>query len=292
MQNMNQITISNAESIINAPLPTKYSPSTYYPHPFSSHPEKISLRNAQFGVSLPQRKENQEITSLEKEQKENLKSDNILLERKGYSIYLINSLKQRIKVSTLIKHMYAWRGYCTKDTSVFSSNPFQITFAAYNKQTILGTITLTIDSDKGLLADQHYKQEVNNFRKKNRIICEVSKLALNFNSNSKEILASLFHVSYIYAHYIFGAQDALIEINPRHALFYKRVMGFRQVGAIRTCQRVNAPAVLLHLDRDHIRDQITTQVGCFARHSKKSIYCYFLSEHEEESVIDRIKQMP
>jgi hypothetical protein len=37
-------------------------------------------------------------------------------------------------------------------------------------------------------------------------------------------------------------------VNPRHAGFYEKILGFAVVGAERICPRVNAPALLMRLD--------------------------------------------
>ncbi|CAD86141.1 N-acyl amino acid synthase FeeM domain-containing protein [Nitrosomonas europaea] len=211
-----------------------------------------------------------------------------LLQRNGYSIHLVNSLKQRIKASTLIKRMYASRGYQTESASVFSTSSNQYTFEARQSQQLIGTLTLTIDTGKGLLADTLYQPELDQFRRQGRRLCEVSKLAFNPETSSKEIFASLFHMAYIFAHRIHGVDDSFIEINPRHATFYKRMLGFRQVGELRTCPRVNAPAVLLYLDLEYMKEQITTQAGQFDQKTK-SIYPHFLSQNREKEITQRIQ---
>jgi|GEM_PF-971837 len=211
-----------------------------------------------------------------------------LLQRNGYSIHLVNSLKQRIKASTLIKRMYASRGYQTESASVFSTSSNQYTFEARQSQQLIGTLTLTIDSDNGLLADTLYQPELDRFRQQGRKLCEVSKLAFNPETSSKEIFASLFHMAYIFAHRTHGADDAFIEINPRHAAFYKRMLGFQQIGELRTCPRVNAPAVLLHLNREYVEKQIIHLTGQ-ARHCIKNIYPYFLTKCQENEIVQYVQ---
>lgn len=211
-----------------------------------------------------------------------------LLQRNGYSIHLVSSLKQRIKASTLIKRMYASRGYQTENASVFSTSSNQYTFEARQSQQLIGTLTLTIDTGKGLLADTLYQTELNQFRQQGRRLCEVSKLAFNPETSSKEIFASLFHMAYIFACHIHNTDDSFIEINPRHATFYKRMLGFCQIGELRTCPRVNAPAVLLHLDLEYMKEQITTQAGQFDQKTK-SIYPHFLSQNREKEITQRIQ---
>lgn len=218
----------------------------------------------------------------------NATEENCLLQRNGYSIHLVNSLKQRIKASTLIKRMYASRGYQTESTSVFSISSNQYTFEARQSQQLIGTLTLTIDTGKGLLADVLYQSELDQFRRQGRKPCELSKLAFNPESGSKEIFASLFHIAYIFARRVHDADDAFIEINPRHACFYKRMLGFKQIGELRTCPRVNAPAVLLQLNKEYIETQIAAFAG---RSSDKacSIYPHFLSRDKEEKIIRAIR---
>ncbi len=207
-----------------------------------------------------------------------------LLKRDDYSINVVDSLKQRIKTSSFIQSIYASCGYLAESSTTFTSNPRQITFEATRNQQLLGTLTLTIDSeDQGLLADTLYKQEIDTLRAKDRKFCEISKLAFKRNSSTKKILAELFHAAYIYASFLHKATDAVIEVNPRHASFYKRMLGFRQISEQRTCPRVNAPAVLLRLGREHVNKQLISIIN-LDKCDEKSIYSYFLSRHEEQKV--------
>jgi hypothetical protein len=70
--------------------------------------------------------------------------------------------------------------------------------------------------------------------------------------------------------------------------FYQRMLGFSQFGEQRTCPRVNAPAVLLHLDLAYMGEQITNMAGQ-PKQKGKSIYPYFLNHFEEETVVQYIQ---
>ncbi len=214
------------------------------------------------------------------------REDECLLRGGDYSIRLVDSPRQRSQADLLIKRMYSWRGYNTDDSAVSPQNPNHLTLEASSKQQLFGTLTLGIDSENGLAADELYEEELNAFRKKGRKICEVSKLAIDPQFSSKELFASLFHLTYIYAYTIHKVKDAFIEVNPRHATFYKRMLGFRQAGEKRTCPRVDAPAVLLHLDLDYMDAQISSLAG--SRELKdKSLYPYFFPRHKEKGVTQR-----
>jgi hypothetical protein len=212
-----------------------------------------------------------------------------VLERGGYRVRVAQGFEQR-SVSTLIKDMYSWRNYHTEAVATLPHhNPNRITLAASSGQHLFGTLTLGLDSEEGLLADALYQQEIHPLRAMGRRFCEISNLAVDPRYGSKEVLASLFHLAYIYVRLIHKATDVLIEVNPRHAGFYQRRLGFRQIGGLRTCPRVNAPAVLLHLELDYMDAQIAQHGG--SRSSReKSLYPYFLSSCEAEGLVQRVAQ--
>ena len=207
------------------------------------------------------------------------KAQDCVLERGGYRVHLADSSGQH-SANMLVERMYSWRGYDTEALATPSHNPNRITLQASHGQYLFGTLTAGLDSQEGLFADMLYPEEVNCFRLMGRKLCEMSKLAVDPQHGSKEVLASLFHLAYIYVHIIHKATDVLIEVNPRHAAFYERRLGFRQVGEMRTCPRVNAPAVLLQIELSYMQAQIARHGGS-RDPREKSLYPYFFSTDEE-----------
>ena len=118
----------------------------------------------------------------------------------------------------------------------------RVTLEAVSDQGLLGTLTIAFDSRDGLLVDALRKRDIDSFRVSGRRVSEVSRLAIAPEHRSKDLLASMFHAAYVHLRPIHRAQDLFIEVNPRHAAFYKRMMGFRQLGDVHTCPRVGAPA--------------------------------------------------
>src|SRR5688500_37376 len=211
---------------------------------------------------------------------------NCVLKRGDYSIRLTDPAGRRSEVSALIKRMYSWRGYSTENIPISSDN--QTTLEAFSGPDLVGTLTLRLDSKEGLLADELYKEKISTFRKMDRKICELSKLAIDPQFSSKELLAYLFNLAYICGRIIHRATDFFIEVNPRHAAYYKRMLGFCQLGEIRNCQRVSAPAVLLHLELDYVDAQVSSLAGS-RQPRERSLYPYFLPQHEEKKVVNRIR---
>jgi len=221
------------------------------------------------------------------ERQEHSDTNNIALDQQQFKIRLANSDGRRESASLLIKKMYAWRGYETAGAT--GDTPNRITLMADLEGHVISTLTIGLDSPAGLLVDTLYKDEIDRLRHDQHRVCEFTKLAVDQEIKSKRVLASLFHLAYIYAHLIHGATDTVIEVNPRHAVFYKRMLGFEQLGEERMCPRVNAPAVLLHLPFEIATREIAKHGGTFADiPGVKSIYPFFFSRQDESGMVARL----
>jgi hypothetical protein len=210
-------------------------------------------------------------------------------QQQQFKIRLAANDTRRHSASLVVQKMYASRGY---ETSELKLDPNRITMLVSADDRVIGTATLGLDSEQGLMADDIYKAEVDAIRARGRNVAELTKLAIDdSNVDSKHIVAALFHICYIYGHNIHGVTDFIIEINPRHAVFYKRTLGFEQIGEERVCARVNAPAVLLHLPLEHV-EQCVGDVGGTLKATKgdKSLYPYCFSRDDEEGITHRLIQ--
>lgn len=155
--------------------------------------------------------------------------------------------------AALVRRMYAWRGYRLTQPRQLIADPNHTTLGAWQDGELVATMTASRDSSAGLMADTLYGEEMAKLRKRSRIIGEVTRLAVDNDENDPELLKSLFRSAYKYAKAVFGLTDVVIEVNPRHAAYYRREFGFSQIGGLRTCPRVDAPAVLLHRSLGNIR---------------------------------------
>lgn len=153
---------------------------------------------------------------------------------------------QRLAASTLVRRMYAWRGYLTDNIPDRLDNPHRISLAAWQDDEVVATLALGRDSHHGLLSEALYAKEIAELRAKDRTICEISQFAIDPEYSSRSLTSSLFAQAHLYAKLAFAATDAVIEVNPRHTRYYEREFGFRQIGDLRVCPRVDAPAVLMH----------------------------------------------
>ncbi|WP_018413393.1 N-acyl amino acid synthase FeeM domain-containing protein [Methyloversatilis thermotolerans] len=194
---------------------------------------------------------------------------------------------KREGTSLLIEKMYSWRGYHTKKH--IDETPNRITLVAEFDGHIYGTVTVNLDSDTGLSADETYPDVMKALRDQGRRVCEVGKFAVEQSVRSKRLMGTLFHLMSIYAFRIQDCDDALIEVNPRHRLFYEKYLDFAAAAEERTCQRVGAPAVLLRLTRETYRARVDELGGRWRDlKEEKSMYKYFFPPSEEDAIAQRL----
>lgn len=206
--------------------------------------------------------------------------------KQEFKVRLATSEDRRKSASLLIEKMYSWRGY---KVDALGQDPNKITLVAYQEDKVVGTMTLGLDSPGGLVVDQLYKYEADQLRAQGRKICDVTKLAVDQEIKSKSVLSAIFHLSVIYARNIHHATDLLTEVNPRHAPFYQRMIGFVPIGEEKLCPRVNAPAVLLKLDLAYADEQVKKYGGLGASaQGVKNLYPYWFSKEDELGITQRL----
>jgi hypothetical protein len=215
-------------------------------------------------------------------------TEELLIERSDFQIRLANNRGRRNRSSVLIQRMYSWRGYKSgsdthQDTAHHAN---RVTLQACRDQSVFGTLTVNFDSEAGLAADALYLSEIDEYRTGGAVVSELTQLAVDPEHGSKEVLGALFHLAHMLC-VLRGATNVFIEVNPRHVSFYRRMLGFRQVGERKLCERVNAPAVLLGVEVAYVTEQIARYGGHHGR-GKRSLYPYFFSRQEEEGLPRRI----
>jgi hypothetical protein len=203
-----------------------------------------------------------------------------------FHIRMADSVNRRAAASLLIRKMYGWRGYAFEAARFHEAN--KITLYAEAGGVVVGTMSLCLDSPILLPADENFRDRLDLLRAQGRRLCEPSRLAID-KGVTKRVFASLIHISYLYARGMHGFTDYVIEVNPRHVMFYQRMLGFRDIGAQRECTRVGAPAVLLRLPLEEMGAQILRWGGRMEQHGdERSFYPYFFSPCDEPGITARL----
>ncbi len=214
-----------------------------------------------------------------------------LPEMREFNIQIASTLEHRESASHLIDKMYSWRGYGRMTLRHRESDRITLVVSDEDKR-VIGTITIGVDSSLGLCADDVYRDELGMLRREGKKLCEYNGLAIEAHVRSKRVLASLFHIAYLYPHAVLGCTDGVLEVNPRHEKFYERMLGFTRVGPERICPRVGAPSVLLRTDFSYMTQQIEKLGGVMSRIGvEKSLYPYFFSSMDAVTILQRLKNL-
>lgn len=199
--------------------------------------------------------------------------------RDGYHIRLadgVDSLKHRI--GQLIERMYSSRGLRTYHAEL-EACPTRTTLVACRGDHLFATLTLGLDSARGLMADTLYGDEIDSFRRAGSRPCEVTRLAMDPEHSSPEVMASMFQIVYVLARMVYRMTDLFIEVHPRHAGFYRRMLGYSVAGPERICPRVGAPAVLMHMCQQAV-DELIEQYAGQQDDTARSLYRLFAAPTE------------
>jgi len=207
-------------------------------------------------------------------------------EPRDVTITVVETRKKFDAVRELVNDRYAWRGY--GDNHQIPADAHHVTFTAEIGEEVVGTITLAVDSSTGLAIDKAFFTEVAAFRcLPGAKVCELTKFAFCPNIQSKELMAALFHIVFVYGSRTHGGTDLFIEVNPRHVRFYESMLGFKRVGCLKQNESVAAPAQLMWLEVSEIRDQIL-KCGGAQQNCGRSLYPFFFSPTAEEGIYRRL----
>jgi hypothetical protein len=214
----------------------------------------------------------------------------VTINEKSFGIRVADTEEGRSKAGLLINKMYAWRGYAGSHR--VDDDPNRITLSASDRGDVVGTVTLGIDSPIGILADEVFKDQIDQFRAGGAKVCEITKLAFDPTVRSKMALASLFHILFIYGRRMHHCTDVFIEVNPRHRRFYETMLGFKRQAELRNNPRVNAPAYLLWTSLDDVESAIARLGGTSSQPgTERSLFPYFFSKKEEEGLARRLMSL-
>lgn len=216
------------------------------------------------------------------------------LQQRLFTIRTADEDGRRSAARILVNRLYTERGYNTseKEASPLTHAPKPaITLVIQEQDTVVGTLSVGIDGPWGLLVDELYAGEVRALREQGFRLCEFIKLGIDQIARSKRLLASLFHTAFLYARELHGCDHVVVEVNPRHVEFYRRILGFAEIGPRRNNPRVDAPAVLLCLDLRHTQEQlvITQDGGAHTPALIKAFYKSGFSIKEQEAILRRMR---
>ena len=124
-------------------------------------------------------------------------------------------------------------------------DPFLFSFLAHHEGRLAGSMSVRIDSPRGLAADELYRDELDALRGENQKLVELVQVSVDMNSVPRRVLAGLFHTAYLFAGTVHAADYCLLVASARHADFFYGSLGFDYVGDERLNRRAGVPMALL-----------------------------------------------
>jgi hypothetical protein len=179
------------------------------------------------------------------------------------SCRIAGNRKDRVAAFKLVHHRYVQAELIRPNPFGLRVTPYHFlpttnVFVAVAGSRTICTVTLIGDGEYGLPMESIYPQEILERRRQNLYIGEVSCLAFEPMSMNQFLLVFMRLTRLMAQHArAYGMDQFVIAVHPRHARFYQRMMGFDQIGPLKTYPSVqNAPAVACCLnfaaiDRNH-----------------------------------------
>jgi hypothetical protein len=168
-------------------------------------------------------------------------------------------------------------------------DPHLFTFLAHDNGQFVGSLSVRLDSPRGLAADELYRDETAVLRDHGCRVCEFLNLSLDMNSAPKRAAACLFHAAYLFVGAIWTCDYGVIEVAPRHADFFRFSLGFEPIGAERLNPRVAAPEALLCV---HLKTVLAKMARLGGRPDiaaeEPTLFPYAFSNEEAAGVVRRL----
>ncbi len=152
---------------------------------------------------------------------------------------IANSKDDRLAAFRLIYEHYVKAGLIPPNRFRYRVTPYQLlpstqVFLAVQDEKPICTVSLVADGTPGLPMETIYRKEVTQSRERNLFVGEVSCLA-GCTTDFRSFLPIFVQLTRLMAQYARknGMHQFLIAVHPKHAGFYKRFMGFEEIGPVR-----------------------------------------------------------
>jgi len=159
--------------------------------------------------------------------------------------------EERHAAREIVRRAYEAQGYDVSSGSIarYLDSPHATTFGLFFGETLYGTISIVLDSEKGLPMDSIYADELAPWRAEGKKLAEVVQFAVDHDAyaavSGKK--PPPFEAAPLFATVLSHAIEAqvaylCISVNPKHDRFYG-MLGFKQIGEMKHYGSVGAPAI-------------------------------------------------
>ena len=151
---------------------------------------------------------------------------------------------------------------------------FSRTFIAKREDKVIGTMSVVLDSNRGLPMEEFYKEEVVKLRAGGKRIAEIVKFAIDSKCEKKhDLIQNLFSTVFKY-----GLSEKLdyycIAINPKHESIYQSLF-FKKMGEEKTYASLkDAPVIAMNMNLEQVREAMIDEglKGSFKKSLQNNIF--------------------
>jgi len=173
-----------------------------------------------------------------------------------------------------------------------NQDPNLYTFLAHNDGTFIGSLSVRLDSARGLVADEVYRDETSALRDAGSRVCEFLNLSIDMNSVPKRALACLFHAAYLFAGAVWACEYGVIEVPARHGDVFRYGLGFEPIGEERVNPRAATQEVLLCAHLKTVLERLLKLGGRpDIAAQETTLFPYAFSPEESAGVVRRLAAM-
>ncbi|MBW2730837.1 MAG: hypothetical protein JRH20_00505 [Deltaproteobacteria bacterium] len=176
-----------------------------------------------------------------------------------YTICIARTVEQYEDAFRLVDLAFAYEGIrSVRDVSLRITPqhvlPESTVLVAYEGDTLVGTMTVTLDSAAGLPLDKDYPDELASLRKQGAKIVEYGSLALVRRCWKKSVSTLLSMAAVWLSRNVLDASHIVIGVNPRAIPFYRGLYGFAAMGASQHHTDLDAPVQGMMCPTSHFVD--------------------------------------
>lgn len=210
-----------------------------------------------------------------------------------FTIKIANTLEEREAVFRLAYRVYLDKEYVKENNQEwlvidYDQNPSTAIFIVKNSSgVVIASATLVFNDTSVLPTEKIYESEIRQIKTSGSKIVEVSRLVINPDfRNSKDILVLLFNYMFIYCYHVKHFDTVIMQVNPRHKDYYRKLLNFKEVGGEKFCPIVqNAPAILLGIPLCAYYEEVIYYSKTKETDKKvRSLYQHFLNPEQEKLV--------
>ncbi|PCJ59772.1 MAG: hypothetical protein COA79_10225 [Planctomycetota bacterium] len=206
-------------------------------------------------------------------------------------VQIANTRELKVKAFRLLYESYLEKGFAQESESkmwysIFDLLPDTAIVVAINDEDeVVGALTIVLDSEIGLPADELCKGELEEFRK-GHTLAQIASLCVKGKVRSDlGLLIKLCNYAFLYAKGLKSITDFIITVNPKNMNFYIQKLLFAQIGQEGLYSKLGGnPAVILQLDLEEA-ELVSRQLR---DEPSKHLYDQFYNVSEKKDDFDKL----